>query len=503
MFADSVIEGSSTTGTGTFTLSGAVFSGKTFAQAFPSGGRVAYFAQTADKSKWEFGYGTLTIGPPRTLTRTIIKSSNSDTAIDWQASDVYYVFSIASADVLNDLLAGNLANGTRPWHTRQGGKWWDYAAGLSVSWAQKLYNGTADVLTGLWYDAVKGLIFTEARRPWTAVGAANKTVALADAGGRFTYNTTASARTCTLPAGSTVKDGFTTGQLGLDSANGIVLTPDAGDAIDYGSNGATLTIPGKIPFSITWDGAGSKWRTSLLRGGAPPTIASAATVVLDGAVGGAAEISGTTTITAITLAEGSERWVRFQGVLTLTNGASLINLSAANIVTVAGDFAKFRGYASGVVRMVAYSRASGAPLGGGSAPFCANKNGTGQTITTGSWQKLTFTTKEFDVGSYYDAANSKWTPPAGKRLIIINVTMDRSASNASYNYLAIYKNGSLLKESVQFHYGDRNTDDTHHLVAIVDANGTDYFEAYTYINSTGGGNVTVNGAAALTFWCGQ
>mgnify|MGYP003393085710 CR=1 FL=1 len=93
-------------------------------------------------------------------------------------------------------------------------------------------------------------------------------------------------------------------------------------------------------------------------------IASAATLNLDNATGDLIDVTGTTAITAITLAEGRHRTVRFTGVLVLTNGASLVNLGAANITTAAGDFAKFRGYASGVVRMVGYERASGAALAG-------------------------------------------------------------------------------------------------------------------------------------------
>lgn len=89
-------------------------------------------------------------------------------------------------------------------------------------------------------------------------------------------------------------------------------------------------------------------------------IASAATVNLDAATGSLLDITGTTAITAITLAEGLRRIVRFTGVLTLTNGASLVLPGGANIQTAGGDFAIFAGYAGGVVRCVAYLPASGA-----------------------------------------------------------------------------------------------------------------------------------------------
>ncbi len=88
-------------------------------------------------------------------------------------------------------------------------------------------------------------------------------------------------------------------------------------------------------------------------------VASASTIDLNKIRGDLIDVTGTTAITAITLAEGQERTVRFTGILTLTNGASLILPSAANIDTAAGDFAIFRGYASSVVRCVAYSKANG------------------------------------------------------------------------------------------------------------------------------------------------
>ena len=102
-------------------------------------------------------------------------------------------------------------------------------------------------------------------------------------------------------------------------------------------------------------------------------VASASTIDLDAATGNIVDVTGTTAITAITLSEGREAVVRFTGVLTLTNGASLVLPGAANITTAAGDFAVFRGYAAGVVRCVVYSRLDGTALNGSS---------TSPTITT-------------------------------------------------------------------------------------------------------------------------
>lgn len=91
-------------------------------------------------------------------------------------------------------------------------------------------------------------------------------------------------------------------------------------------------------------------------------VASSGTIDLDAATGSLVDVTGTTTITAITLAEGRERIVRFTGALTLTNGASLVLPGGQSIATAAGDYAIFRGYAAGVVRCVDYIRKDGHPL---------------------------------------------------------------------------------------------------------------------------------------------
>lgn len=93
-------------------------------------------------------------------------------------------------------------------------------------------------------------------------------------------------------------------------------------------------------------------------------IASAATLDLSSATGDFVHITGTTNITAITLASGKEMTLVFDGILTLTyNATTLILPTSANITTAAGDTAVFRGDGSGNVRCISYVRRTGAPLG--------------------------------------------------------------------------------------------------------------------------------------------
>jgi hypothetical protein len=147
--------------------------------------------------------------------------------------------------------------------------------------------------------------------------------------------------------------------------------------------GGDVAISAKQAAMLRYDGTAARWQT-IARPAVPGTllaannlselpakytardnlsihgadIASASTINLETATGNLVDVTGTTTITAITLGDGHERVVRFTGALTLTNGASLVLPGGANITTAAGDFAVFRGYAAGVVRCANYDPAA-------------------------------------------------------------------------------------------------------------------------------------------------
>lgn len=76
---DRIYETSVTTGTGTYTLDGAV----TGFQAFSTLGAndCPYFA--TDDTNWEVGIGSILTGPSRIARTTIISSSNADAAVNW------------------------------------------------------------------------------------------------------------------------------------------------------------------------------------------------------------------------------------------------------------------------------------------------------------------------------------------------------------------------------------------------------------------------------------
>lgn len=91
-------------------------------------------------------------------------------------------------------------------------------------------------------------------------------------------------------------------------------------------------------------------------------ITSAATLNLDTSTGTYAHVTGTVTITAVTLTGGRIFDVIFDGALVLTNGAALLLPGAANITTAANDRARFVDDGSGNVVCFDYVRASGRPI---------------------------------------------------------------------------------------------------------------------------------------------
>lgn len=87
VIADRVKETSASTGTGTFTLAGAVTGFQTFASGIGDG-NVTFYTIT-DGTDWEIGEGTYTLSGTTLSRDTILDSSNSGSAVDWGAGTKY------------------------------------------------------------------------------------------------------------------------------------------------------------------------------------------------------------------------------------------------------------------------------------------------------------------------------------------------------------------------------------------------------------------------------
>jgi hypothetical protein len=99
---DRVKENSTTTGTGTFTLSGAVTGFETFSSAIGNANTTYYTIHTQNGAQFEVGIGTVGAG---TLARdTVISSSNSDAAVDFTAGtkDVFCTMPASKVAYVDD-----------------------------------------------------------------------------------------------------------------------------------------------------------------------------------------------------------------------------------------------------------------------------------------------------------------------------------------------------------------------------------------------------------------
>ena len=83
---DRVKETSTTTGTGTLSLAGAVVGFETFVAGIGSTNTTYYCIYNQGSTEFEVGIGTVTDATPDTLSRdTILSSSNSDAAVNFSA----------------------------------------------------------------------------------------------------------------------------------------------------------------------------------------------------------------------------------------------------------------------------------------------------------------------------------------------------------------------------------------------------------------------------------
>ena len=142
---------------------------------------------------------------------------------------------------------------------------------------------------------------------------------------------------------------------------------------------------------------------------------------------------------------------------------------------------------------------------GGSASFVgpptfAAYNSASQTgVAAATPTKITMTTENFDLGGYYDSANSKWTPPPGRVQISGAATVIAGVAAGATLAVQLWKNGSYYRSlgggSVPTNIISGATG------AIVDiANGSDYYELYFYAD--GAGTKTIAAGPISTYFCG-
>lgn len=141
VFSERVVQTTTTSGTGTYSLAGTPAGAYPFIAAFGSGVKVAYRVQNADNTIWEERIGTLTAGAPSTLTRGTLLRSSTGSTISWPDSTAKYIYNLPQASILNSMAKGNIGS-TRPEWLEAGGCWIDSDA---TPWILYAFDGADDI----------------------------------------------------------------------------------------------------------------------------------------------------------------------------------------------------------------------------------------------------------------------------------------------------------------------------------------------------------------------
>lgn len=289
--------------------------------------------------------------------------------------------------------------------------------------------------------------------------------------------------------GGTTVSTVTLNSSGFPAVSGNVIIPHIGENYKlalYPTSAAATANTGAI-----WT-VDNIQISSTVSSGALTDVASATTVNLNSTETDYFNITGTTTITGVTLADGAQVTVKFAGILTITNGSFLITGTGANITTAVGATAALRGESGGVVRVLWYRR------GGGSYRGAAAYNTAAQSIPASTNTVLTFDSEIYDTDSIHSTSSNtgRMTVPAGVTKVRLRGNYrSATATDQTQRTAKLYKNGALYDSGssyVPFFSGVTSgtslASDCVMVTPAITCVAGDYFELVALQNEAGANN---------------
>lgn len=128
----------------------------------------------------------------------------------------------------------------------------------------------------------------------------------------------------------------------------------------------------------------------------------------------------------------------------------------------------------------------------------ANANGATQAVPPAIATKLNFGAATSDSWSYFDTAQSRWTPPAGVYHVDAHAYFTTNVADGDILNLSIRKNGATT-EIINSYGAVKAGTLAGGLSGIIIANGTDYFEVFATIDGAGADRNKV-GTTQLNYW---
>ena len=142
--------------------------------------------------------------------------------------------------------------------------------------------------------------------------------------------------------------------------------------------------------------------------------------------------------------------------------------------------------------------------GGDNTPSFSAYNPADQGLTTASYNKITATTEVYDVGSCYDAANAKFTVPAGeagKYAVWTRALGAEDGGSATIGQMGqwIYLNGSASQKLYWGTPANSTNAKDQTFFGVFDLSVADYLEWYIWISFTSG-TVVATAGPAYSVW---